>query len=62
MLFRSRIKLNEVKAKFEAIKADARDNYDTTWGQTQFHKIRSGGGSPAKPSTGGVDTNNPLLK
>lgn len=59
----ARIKLNEVKAKFQAIKADAKDNYDTTWGQTQFHKTRSGGTPPAGGGGGaGVDTNNPLLK
>lgn len=43
----ARAKLEEVRAKFEAIKAEARDNYSTTWGQTQFHKTRSGGAAPA---------------
>jgi hypothetical protein len=45
----ARIKLQDIKAKFESIKADARDSYATTWDRTQFYKTKPG----ATTDTGG---------
>jgi hypothetical protein len=59
----ARIKLQDIKAKFESIKADARDSYATTWDRTQFYKTKPGAASDKSDGdSGGVDTNNPLLK
>lgn len=60
----ARQKLMEVKTKFENIKANTRDTYDTTWGETQFHRSGAAGAAKKSSTSGssGVDTNNPLLK
>jgi hypothetical protein len=58
----ARIKLQDIRAKFESIKADARDSYATTWDRTQFYKTKPGAASDKSGSdSGGVDTKNPLL-
>lgn len=43
----------QVKARFERIKAAAQDVYDTQWGQTQYHKGLGAGGRPPAPPAGG---------
>ena len=45
----------QVKARFERIKASAQDVYDTQWGQTQYHKsLGAGGRNPQPPAGGGM--------
>lgn len=43
----------QVKARFERIKASAQDVYDTQWGATQYHKSLGAGGRPPAPPAGG---------
>lgn len=49
----ARIKLQDIRAKFESIKADARDSYATTWDRTQFYKTKPGAASDTGGGAGG---------
>lgn len=49
----ARIKMQEIKARMDNLKTQARDTYDTTWGDTQFHKTEAATPT-SKTEVGGV--------